>query len=777
MRLLKLTSTLLLTGMSLMTSNLSAQTFIGNSSQIGSYLSDQDVVINNNSANTLTLDNDIDEPAILNFVGGEDNFIDGSENASVRLSLAYGDDNLIQNGVKAGFTLGTDNEIMDDVRNSFAMGNLNTITGFARGSFALGNENMINFSNQSFALGKFNEIHGGANSAYTIGGENIINTGGFYPISIGAETTNNFRESLLMGFGAADDFLEAQGNRSITLGTFSDNTSWETFNLRPPDISAAGDFESPVIGIGETDPEAKLEIVNDGAIPNTAKALQVESSDNDALFNVREDGAAGFNIPANPSNRPRAPYQFEESGLTPAGFPTGQGQANIVQNYGGFPSIGGESKWLALGERPPGPTGNQVAYGFASTWDAYSGNFFIEDFDEGPNDVTISFQDATTTNGATTAENRLRFIARDGQPIDPTNNSIAEIMSLYPERQVAVGDYSDNSLDPEANRLEIKTDRDCGPGTDCNDNGNEETIMEVLKNKNPNNPSGDPVFTVRDNGNVIIGNGTALGGANPGENFQVDGSAYTNGMWRMSDMRFKKDTQIIQEPLDKLSKIDGITYLYAENKYTQGRNFRMNERQSGILAQQLKQVLPEAVREGKGGLYSVNYDGIIPLLIEAHKTHQEEIKKQKQKIRQLKSKAQKVENLEQQIKELQKQVNTLQQNQESANRFKNENNQEVNERTVSIENKDGQNQAILLQNRPNPYSNETIIPYFLPRDFESASLLITNTNGQLVKRVSLQQPGKGELTIQTQDLNAGQYVYSLIVDGLEIQSRKMVVKK
>jgi hypothetical protein len=56
-------------------------------------------------------------------------------------------------------------------------------------------------------------------------------------------------------------------------------------------------------------------------------------------------------------------------------------------------------------------------------------------------------------------------------------------------------------------------------------------------------------------------------------------------------------------------------------------------------------------------------------------------------------------------------------------------------------------------------------------------MLTTNANCQLVKRLPLEQSGKGELTLRTESLNAGQYIYSLIVDGREIQTRKMIVNR
>jgi hypothetical protein len=56
-------------------------------------------------------------------------------------------------------------------------------------------------------------------------------------------------------------------------------------------------------------------------------------------------------------------------------------------------------------------------------------------------------------------------------------------------------------------------------------------------------------------------------------------------------------------------------------------------------------------------------------------------------------------------------------------------------------------------------------------------MLTTKANGQLVKRLPLEQSGKGELTLRTESLNAGQYIYSLIVDGRKIETRTMVINQ
>ena len=783
-----------------------AQDPISQTNGFGQYTGlDQNVIINNdqNSANPSSQpQNQINTPARVNLLGGIENTILGVNPSPADISgnLLYGQ----ENGINA-----------DDAKitNSVAMG--------------LGNL-LQSECEECIALGADNEISGGEST-----------------LSFGAFSRNQSERSILIGFGASSTArLQDVGTRSITLGTSnnSSNTAFKTLNIRPP--STAGNFSAPVTGIGITSPDAKLSIENTGGnssstilnlrdnnsnkvftvknngnvgigtptspvsklqiisngTTNSTFALNVRDANNNSLLLVRDDGWTGFR--ANPS----APYYFTETNFSPFTQSTsGDGKANIVQNYAAFPNFkdfgmnpnGNQAKWLALGERPPASSttnNDQVAYGLANVWQNNAANFVLLDQDPGTSgqtaekDLAITFQDvwdqdANSGQGAplthpSDAENRIRFLFRNSRDIDASQPSVFELMSLEPTGEVAVGDYS-GSVSPDAKRFEVKWDEE----SQGNNFNNSKPIMKVLR-KNPHGSGNEPILSIKDNGTVYIGpNNFPLTGSSTSDNLQLDGSAYTNGTWGPSDIRYKTDTQLIQNPLEKVNKLDGITYNYAKNQYTKNRNFRMKERHSGVVAQQLKEVLPEAVRKGHGGLYAVNYDAIIPLLIETNKTQQKQIDDQKNKIQKqqkqiekLRAKSQKIEKLENQVSKLSNKLSKIEGRQdESAYHFKNNSTEKLNERTVTIGSKENKQQAMLLQNRPNPFSSETIIPYYLPEDFASANLLITNINGEIIKRISLKQAGKGELTVQTEGLKSGQYLYTLIVEGRKINTRKMVI--
>jgi hypothetical protein len=85
----------------------------------------------------------------------------------------------------------------------------------------------------------------------------------------------------------------------------------------------------------------------------------------------------------------------------------------------------------------------------------------------------------------------------------------------------------------------------------------------------------------------------------------------------------------------------------------------------------------------------------------------------------------------------------------------------------------------LSQNIPNPAENETVIPYLIPGDsFTSAYITMQSVvNGTQVKRIELPQTGYGAVTINLENLPSGVYTYTLVVDGIKQDVKRMVVVK
>lgn len=130
--------------------------------------------------------------------------------------------------------------------------------------------------------------------------------------------------------------------------------------------------------------------------------------------------------------------------------------------------------------------------------------------------------------------------------------------------------------------------------------------------------------TTNASGYGIVANNTAVGGyalATNGlsllqGNVSVTGSVTaSSNITAYSDLRLKEDLQIISSALDKVRQLTGYTFTRKDT----------GERQTGLIAQEVQAVLPEAVEEGK--FLSIAYGNMIGLLVEAIKELDRKISK------------------------------------------------------------------------------------------------------------------------------------------------------
>ena len=91
-----------------------------------------------------------------------------------------------------------------------------------------------------------------------------------------------------------------------------------------------------------------------------------------------------------------------------------------------------------------------------------------------------------------------------------------------------------------------------------------------------------------------------------------------------SDQRLKDNITPIEDPLAKVLSISGNTYVWNEKSGKEGNDV-------GVIAQEILEVLPEAVKERDNGYLAVDYHRIVPLLVEAIKelSHKVEVLEQK----------------------------------------------------------------------------------------------------------------------------------------------------
>ena len=116
-----------------------------------------------------------------------------------------------------------------------------------------------------------------------------------------------------------------------------------------------------------------------------------------------------------------------------------------------------------------------------------------------------------------------------------------------------------------------------------------------------------------------------------------------------SDKGLKKNIEIIKNPLEKLNKLSGFTYDWSIDKCEEAGFIPKDERQIGVFAQDVQSVIPEAVKPApfdtedgvskSGDNYlTVQYEKIVPLLIECIKDQQTMIENLQGQVNELKNK-------------------------------------------------------------------------------------------------------------------------------------------
>jgi hypothetical protein len=155
--------------------------------------------------------------------------------------------------------------------------------------------------------------------------------------------------------------------------------------------------------------------------------------------------------------------------------------------------------------------------------------------------------------------------------------------------------------------------------------GSPKTGSLVLTNSGNIKISGSLLVT----GSTSISRSLAVGGISPSNTVGRIDASNDIVAFSTSDIRLKENINIIQNPLNKVLNLEGIEFDWKEStKDIHGHTGS----DIGIIAQQVLNVIPQSVRINDTGYYSVRYEKLIPLLIEAIKEQQNQINELKEKI-------------------------------------------------------------------------------------------------------------------------------------------------
>ncbi|MFH1295681.1 MAG: T9SS type A sorting domain-containing protein [Bacteroidota bacterium] len=258
-----------------------------------------------------------------------------------------------------------------------------------------------------------------------------------------------------------------------------------------------------------------------------------------------------------------------------------------------------------------------------------------------------------------------------------------------------------------------------------------------------------------------------------------NGQIYSNGHWFGSDSIFKTHVERLDSSLYKILHLEGISYdlrednhqdtlVFTDNKGNTYYSFHdpkffadsgqvvdssvlaillaeQSRKYYGLIAQEVERVVPELVRTMPDGTKGLAYQSIIPLLIEAIKTQQTEIVEMRELL-----------------------YESLSRN--SSNQYNND----INEKKLNTV-QSNKGKSFLYQNSPNPFSASTVIRYQLDKPANNGKILIFDMKGELLKTYYLTNQAPFEITVRGDELKAGMYLYSLIVDGEEADTKRMIL--
>lgn len=172
--------------------------------------------------------------------------------------------------------------------------------------------------------------------------------------------------------------------------------------------------------------------------------------------------------------------------------------------------------------------------------------------------------------------------------------------------------------------------------------------------------------------------------------------------------------------------------------------YRINEREVdeeherihfGLTADDIEAMFPNLVYKEQEGGKSINYIELIPVLIQS-------------------------------IKELKEEVDELRGIEKSKSKMQ-------SATDIDIIDTHGN---ILYQNTPNPFKESTTIRFQLADDVRDACICIFDMQGKMLKKYNV-GTNDSQLTINAFELGEGMFLYSLIVDGKEIDTKRMILTK
>lgn len=156
----------------------------------------------------------------------------------------------------------------------------------------------------------------------------------------------------------------------------------------------------------------------------------------------------------------------------------------------------------------------------------------------------------------------------------------------------------------------------------------------------------------------------------------------------------------------------------------------------GLVAQELQAIYPDMVQEGEDGYLAINYTELVPVLIRS-------------------------------IQVLKQEVDELKGADASAR---------MAPQSLGMKSSVTDNKSKLFQNVPNPFRENTVIRFQLTEDVRNAYIYIFDMTGKMLRQIPIDSSMQS-VTVNGYELSSGMYLYSLVINGQEIDTKRMILSK
>lgn len=233
------------------------------------------------------------------------------------------------------------------------------------------------------------------------------------------------------------------------------------------------------------------------------------------------------------------------------------------------------------------------------------------------------------------------------------------------------------------------------------------------------------------------------------------GHVYHSGLFQLSDSTVKENIVPVTGALAKVLQMRGVYYNRKKEGLADSNDWLTilpggnMPTELGLLAQEVETIVPEVVVTREDGKKALAYQSLVALLIEAIKEQQE-----------------RMDLLEEQL------LHCCSPGENPARMYVAPEEEYIMETVPGQEEEDIN---LLEQNIPNPFSHHTIIRYQASYHSRSISVLLFDMQGKLVFTYANLPPGSGQVDISAGILSPGMYMYALVIDGREIDTKRMIL--